>query len=296
MAFSFETFRNFFSGHKPEQAQPSFTPTSGQGMETSRAGYVGSIDLVNAPISELQKRQEDLIDRFSDIKETSFAELRGVIAEMQGRVEHHAAQRSSDTFAPMAPALNDALDALKQAEVALKLHVNEQSYRREVDVVEAQLGYRPDDTLGEFRNAIRDQSEATPKASDIEITKAAIAQTVDYYKDWEWASGIDGQEFFPGVSAENDLTRLLRSQEENIRQEWRSDLAAGRQDQHDLETYFAGKIDQHNGLIEQAIADNPKLQETLPPQINYEQLRSELQQQTQQQKQQAPAHAMEMAI
>lgn len=99
-------------------------------------------------------------------------------------------------------------------------------------------------------------------------------------------------------SSENGLDSLAESlaeQENNIRQEWQHDLESGKQNQHDLETYFAGKIDQHNTMIELAVEANPKLQETLPPQINYEQLRSEIQQQIQQQ-QQAPAQAMEMAI
>ena len=89
--------------------------------------------------------------------------------------------------------------------------------------------------------------------------------------------------------------RLLTDQEKNIREEWQHDLQSGHHNQHDLETYFAGKIDQHNTMIELAVEANPKLQETLPPQINYEQLRSEIQQQIQQQPQ-VPAQAMEMAI
>ena len=88
---------------------------------------------------------------------------------------------------------------------------------------------------------------------------------------------------------------LLIDQEKSIREEWQRDLESGHHNQHDLETYFAGKIDQHNTLIELAVEANPKLQETLPPQINYEQLRSEIQQHIQQQPQ-APAQAMEMAI
>lgn len=97
------------------------------------------------------------------------------------------------------------------------------------------------------------------------------------------------------VESPNTGVGFLASQEKSIREEWQHDLQSGRGNQHDLETYFAGKIDQHNTMIELAVEANPKLQETLPPQINYEQLRSELQQQIQHQ-QQAPAQAMEIAI
>ena len=120
----------------------------------------------------------------------------------------------------------------------------------------------------------------------------------------EWQRQEDHEAYDGAPESEIDIpsesvAKLLIHQDKTIREEWQQDLESGRHNQHDLETYFAGKIDQHNTLIELAVEANPKLQETLPPQINYEQLRSDIQQHMQQQIQQQPkaqAQAMEMAI
>ncbi len=42
MAFTFESFRNLFSGHKTEQVQPTFTPASGRELEQVRDQLLGS--------------------------------------------------------------------------------------------------------------------------------------------------------------------------------------------------------------------------------------------------------------
>jgi hypothetical protein len=78
------------------------------------------------------------------------------------------------------------------------------------------------------------------------------------------------------------LAELFAAQEKNIRQEWLSDLQTGRLDRHALDSYFAGRVDQHNTLIGMAVETHPHLRETLPPMIQYGQIRDDLQQQAQQ--------------
>src|SRR5450631_3738488 len=71
---------------------------------------------------------------------------------------------------------------------------------------------------------------------------------------------------------------LFANQENNIREEWLTDLQTGRRDRHALDSYFAGRVDQHNALIGMAVEAQPHLRETLPPPIQYAQLRDDLKQ------------------
>ena len=72
---------------------------------------------------------------------------------------------------------------------------------------------------------------------------------------------------------------LFANQENNIREEWLTDLQTGRLDRHALDSYFAGRVDQHNTLIGMAVEAHPHLRETLPPPIQYGQIRDDLQRQ-----------------
>ena len=81
------------------------------------------------------------------------------------------------------------------------------------------------------------------------------------------------------VLPSNPIVEALIAQEKNIRDEWCSDLQTGRLHRHSLDSYFAGRVDQHNALIEMTVAAHPELRETLPPLIEYGAVREELQQQ-----------------
>lgn len=81
------------------------------------------------------------------------------------------------------------------------------------------------------------------------------------------------------IGPTEQMTASLAQQETSIREEWLSDLQSGRLSQQALDSYFAGRVDQHNALIEMALAAHPELRETLPPPIQYDALRAELQQQ-----------------
>jgi|SRR5450755_1087153 hypothetical protein len=75
------------------------------------------------------------------------------------------------------------------------------------------------------------------------------------------------------------IVDLFANQENNIREEWLADLQTGRLDSHALDSYFAGRVDQHNTLIGMAVEAHPHLRETLPPPIQYGQIRDDLQRQ-----------------
>jgi superfamily II DNA or RNA helicase len=88
---------------------------------------------------------------------------------------------------------------------------------------------------------------------------------------------------------------LFANQENNIREEWLADLQTGRLDRHALDSYFAGRVDQHNTLIGMAVEAHPHLRETLPPPIQYGQIRDDLQRQIAQAQQvgERNSHAVE---
>lgn len=196
MTFQFDSVRNLFSGHKPEQKQPSFTPASGRDPEE-----------IHDRLGSAENRQE------ATTRETSIS----------------------------SPA---------------------------------------QDTQTEERR--KDFSESEEKVAAVEWERQDKQETPEASE-----SEVESNSHF--------VADIFIQQDKNIREEWQHDLQSGHYNQHDLETYFAGKIDQHNTMIDLAVKANPKLQETLAPQINYDQLRSELQQQIQQ-RQQASTQAMQMAI
>ena len=123
-------------------------------------------------------------------------------------------------------------------------------------------------------------------------------QTIDHYSDWDRSQAALNLPSLRALFAEeptrnigpnlsqapaDSLVELLANQDKNMLDEWKQDLQSSLEDQQEIDTYFAGRIDQFNSLIELAVTAHPELQETLPPQINYEQLRSTLQQEIQQQ-------------
>jgi hypothetical protein len=85
---------------------------------------------------------------------------------------------------------------------------------------------------------------------------------------------------------------LFANQENNIREEWLADLQTGRLDRHALDSYFAGRVDQHNTLIGMAVEAHPDLRETLPPPIQYGEVRDQLRQLAQRQTERN-SHAVE---
>jgi hypothetical protein len=88
------------------------------------------------------------------------------------------------------------------------------------------------------------------------------------------------------------LVDLFANQENNIREEWLADLQTGRLDRHALDSYFAGRVDQHNTLIGMAVEAHPDLRETLPPPIQYGEVRDQLRQLAQRQTERN-SHAVE---
>ena len=90
------------------------------------------------------------------------------------------------------------------------------------------------------------------------------------------------------------IVERLGEQEKSIRAEWLSDLQAGRLNRPALDSYFAGRVDQHNALIEMAAASHPLLRETLPAPIQFGSMRDQLQQQVQanRQAQQQPEQSL----
>ena len=95
---------------------------------------------------------------------------------------------------------------------------------------------------------------------------------------------------------EQEFAALLVEQATDIRAEWQRDLESGSHNQHALESYFAGKVDQHNTLIEMAVEAHPELQPTLPPPINYVALRDDLQQQIEAAKEQQIINRRDLAV
>ncbi len=335
MAFTFESFRNLFSGHQTEQVQPTFTPASGRELEQVRDQLLG------AALEIKQAWANDLIEDHAPAEVTDIYH--------QGRLDQINA--TFDVLRQLDPSITATLNgeefraaARRQAQNERDEQSRRESYAR-TDVAEHAVS-----PSGQLRQAAFEQQEAEMDAreellhnleeryapepyeerglSDSEIE----SRDRIYEMDWRAAQNTALRELQeleqnnPGLSYaelllqyETEVEReregpaqeivaphlvenapdlvagILGDQEENIRQEWQQDLQSGRQDQHDLEAYFAGKIDQHNTIIELAVEANPKLQETLPPQINYEQIRQTIQEQIQQQ-QRAPAQALEMAI
>ena len=88
------------------------------------------------------------------------------------------------------------------------------------------------------------------------------------------------------------IVDLFANQENNIREEWLADLQTGRLDRHALDSYFAGRVDQHNTLIGMAVEAHPDLRETLPPPIQYGEVRDQLRQLAQRQTERN-SHAVE---
>ena len=326
MAFSFDSFRNLFSDQKPEQVKPSFTPASGNEVEPSATQAAGQ-DTLSASLDtadQLRIEQADFYRDLSLLSAKDFIDNPNLAIELSKREEAwtnsrvEAIDRSTgDAHLWFPKPIPDAeieqlIDERRHAlETATRSpsYDEEQAREEEMEAREELLHYL------EEQNAPEEYQEDGLTDNEIEVRDRI------YDMDWKGAQRVAEEELrqleqdnptlssvellakyeaamhqqAASAAGPDPLTELLHTQEENIRREWQHDLESGRQNQHDLETYFAGKIDQHNTLIELAVQADPKLQETLPPQIDYEQLRSELQQQLQQQPQ-PPAQAMEMAI
>ena len=286
MTFSFDSIRNLFNGQRSEQVQPTFTPASGQEVEATSVAIVGSeggigkqqIDIAAAHPSsravclnstvqqsidranQLRFQQADLYRDLSALTATDFAKNPNLSIELRSRAEEwNTACAETIERSP------------RDTYLWFPKPVSEQEMQQ---------------LIWDRQNAMEATSPGlSPEQSEPRLAPAFQSPIPEPNEQ--------------GIDEAKAALRLLGNQEKIIREEWQQDLQSGHHNQHDLETYFAGKIDQHNTLIELAVEANPKLQETLPPQINYEQLRSEIQHQIQQQIQQqppTPAQAMEMAI
>ncbi len=265
MPITLDTIRNFFTGHKPEEGQPAFAPASGQDVEPA------TNPLATVATHDSDEKEIAYIQEFGTVHQSNVLLPDGRLGHSERRSRFELAEREDGQF---------DLNLVRRSYLFVGNQVVSQR-----DLAQ---GTRGPDQFGPFPDRAAAELFSNNYLSDYNQTASE-----EHAAAVEWQQEQDHEAYFG--RDEDDLTDLLRSQEENIRQEWQTDLAFSRQNQHDLETYFAGKIDQHNTMIEMAVEANPKLQETLPPQINYEQLRSEVQQQIQQQ-QQGPAQAMEIAI
>ncbi len=88
----------------------------------------------------------------------------------------------------------------------------------------------------------------------------------------------------PADPTRNSTVILLSEQGQSIVEEWRHDLSHNTQNPHDLELYFAGKVDQHNMMISLADMKHPEFREALPQQLDFAAVKAALEQeQTQRQ-------------
>lgn len=335
MAFTFESFRNLFSGYKAEQVQPTFTPASGRELEQVRDQLLGSaleikqawandllegrapaevidtyhqgrLDQINATFNGLRQLDPAITATLNneEFRTAAYRQAQNERDE-QSRRESYAHTEVAERSASPAGQLSRAAFEQEEAEMDARkelLHNLEERYApdpyEESGLSDSEIEsrdriYEMDWTAAQKTalQALRELEQNNPGLSYAELLR-------QYETEVERQREGPAQEIVAPHRAENasdSITLLLGDQEESIRQEWHHDLQSGRQDQHDLETYCAGKIDQHNTMIELAVEANPKLQKTLPPQINYEQIRQTIQEQNQQQ-QRTPAQAVEMAI
>ncbi len=331
MAFTFESFRNLLSGHKTEQVQPTFTPASGRELEQVRDQLLGSAleikqawanDLIegHAPAEVIDIYHQGRLDQIN----ATFDGLRqlnpSITATLNGEEFRAAAYRQAqnerdeqarrESYAHTEVTERSVSHSGQLGQAAFEQEEAEMDAREELlHNLEERYAPEPYEERGlsdseiETRDRIYDmdwraaQKTALRELQELEQKNPGLsyAELLGRYEtEVEPQTEESAQEIVASQLPEN-VSVLLGDQEENIRQEWQQDLQSGRQDQHDLETYFAGKVDQHNTMIELAVEANPKLQETLPPQINYEQIRQTIQEQNQQQ-QRSPAQALEMAI
>ncbi len=289
MAFTFENFRNLFGGHKSEQVQLSFSPASGRDLEQVQ-NQLGNLEarqettVPETPISsqEQEKHPEEQRKEFGTIYQTNVMLPDGSLGHSERRSRFEISEREDNQF---------DLTLIRRSYLYSGMQLVS-----ERDLTQGMYG---PDTYGPFPDRAAAESFRNNFIGDYNQTASE-----QHAAAVEWQRQEDHEAYYGAPESEIDtaselVAEILIHQDKTIREEWQQDLESGRHNQHDLETYFAGKIDQHNTLIELAVEANPKLQETLPPQINYEQLRSEIQQHIQeeiQQQPQAPAQAMEMAI
>ena len=289
MEFTFENFRNLFGGHKSEQVQSSFLPASGRDLEQvhDQLGKVEARQETTVPetpiSSQAQEKQPDeQCKEFGTIYQTNVMLPDGSLGHSERRSRFEISEREDNQF---------DLTLIRRSYLYSGMQLVS-----ERDLTQGMYG---PDTYGPFPDRAAAESFSNNFIGDYNQTASE-----EHAAAVEWQQQEDHEAYYGVPESEIDtpselVAEILIHQDKKIREEWQQDLESGRHNQHDLETYFAGKIDQHNTLIELAIEANPKLQETLPPQINYEQLRSEIQQHIQQQIQQQPqmpAQAMEMAI
>lgn len=289
MAFTFESFRNLFGSHKSEQVQPSFSPASGRDLEQVHdpVAHVEARQEPTAPDTSIssqtqEQHPEERREEFGTVYQTNVMLPDGSLGHSERRSRFEISEREDSQF---------DLTLIRRSYLYSGMHLVS-----ERDLTQGM--YRPD-TYGPFPDRAAAELFSKDFIGDYNQTASE-----EHAAAVEWQQQQDHEAYYGAPESEIDtpselVAELLIDQDKTIREEWQQDLESGRLNQHDLETYFAGKIDQHNTLIELAVEANPKLQETLPPQIDYEQLRSEIQQQIQQQiqqRQQSPAQAMEMAI
>ena len=289
MAFTFETFRNLFGSHKSEQVQPSFSPASGRDLEQvhDQLGHVEARQEPTVPETSIssqtqEKHPEERREEFGTIYQTNVMLPDGSLGHSERRSRFEISEREDSQF---------DLTLIRRSYLYSGMQLVS-----ERDLTQGMYG---PDTYGPFPNRAAAESFSKNFIGDYNQTASE-----EHAAAVEWQQQQDHEAYYGAPESEIDspselVADILIHQDKTIREEWQQDLESGHHNQHDLETYFAGKIDQHNTLIELAVEANPKLQETLPPQINYEQLRSEIQQQIQQQiqqRQQSPAQAMELAI
>jgi hypothetical protein len=297
MPFTFENFRNLFGGHKSEQVQPSFSPASGRDVEQvhDQPGNVEARQETTVPESPIssqaqEKHTEERRQEFGTIYHTNVMLPDGSLGHSERRSRFEISEREDNQF---------DLTLIRRSYLYSGMQLVS-----ERDLTQGMYG---PDTYGPFPDRAAAESFRNSFIGDYNQTASEEhAAAVEWQQQQDHEAYYGKAEDPPELasnptsvsSLENGLDSLAESlaeQENKIRQEWQHDLASGKQNQHDLETYFAGKVDQHNTMVELAVEANPKLQETLPPQINYEQLRSEVQEQFQQ-RQETPAQAMEMTI
>jgi hypothetical protein len=289
MAFTFENFRNLFGSNSSEQVQPSFSSASGRDLEQvhDQLEHVGARQEPTVPETSISsqtqdKHPEERREEFGTVYQTNVMLPDGSLGHSERRSRFEISEREDSQF-----------DLTLTRRSYLYSGTQLVSQR---DLTQGMYGPHP---YGPFPDRAAAESFSKSFIGDYNQTASE-----EHAAAVEWQQQQDHEAHYGTPESEieapsESFAEILIDQDKAIREEWQQDLESGRLNQHDLETYFAGKIDQHNTLIELAVEANPKLQETLPPQISYEQLRSEIQQQLQQQiqqREQAPAQAMEMAI
>jgi hypothetical protein len=292
MAFRFDKLRSFFGAPSQAQREIDAREIATRTLEQVRDEILVSVlDLKNDWKAEVGRRPDLEVD---GLYEARVEQANIALAALQKVAASPDFLPARIDVAELRGAVYED-QSLGQLAAFLK---DQNTLSKDLAQIAIELGFRPPDLAEEYRFALEDQYDVSPSASVEEIRTSAMHQTIHHYNDWDRSQAEFNLPSLRVLFAEeptrnigpnlsqapaDSLVEQLANQDKNMLDEWKQDLQSNLENQQEIDTYFAGRIDQFNSLIELAVTAHPELQETLPPQMNYEQLRSTLQQEIQQQ-------------